>query len=148
MQADHVNRALIPAFYRFLQAEGTEKQIATGKEFDAALNTFIHLLERAEREVGGDPEVGGDLGLWMADGRLGWVDLMAGPCKLPRVDVKMTLFIAFLGLFRTKLVLSYYRGYQFPSSEKLSAYLDRLFAHPVFKRTISTDQLYIDSYER
>ena len=106
------------------------------------------MLERAEREVGGDPEVGGDLGLWMADGRLGWVDLMAGPCKPHRVDAELKPLIVFLGLLRTKLVLSYYRGYQFPSSEKLLAYLDRLFAHPVFKRTVSTDQLYIDSYER
>lgn len=52
------------------------------------------------------------------------------------------------GLFRATNVLKHYRGFSFPQSQKFKAYLERLFTNPAFKATCSTEELYIDSYER
>jgi hypothetical protein len=35
-----------------------------------------------------------------------------------------------------------------PSGKKFDAWVERLFNHPAFKGTCSTEELYIDSYER
>lgn len=75
LQSDHINRTIIPAFYRYLQAQDESTQIMTGKEFAAAIQTLVGLFNRAEDQVGGT-------GLWKADGELGWADVMVGPCKL------------------------------------------------------------------
>jgi hypothetical protein len=53
-----------------------------------------------------------------------------------------------LGLFRATNVLKYYRGFSFPPSKKFDNYLNKLFHHPAFRATCSTEQLYLDSYER
>jgi hypothetical protein len=75
LQSDHINRTLVPAFYRYLQAQDPEAQISGGKEFHAAIRYLVELFERAEREVGGT-------GLWMEGGDLGWADVIVGPCGL------------------------------------------------------------------
>lgn len=90
LQADHVNRSLVPAFYRYLQAQTEEKQIEGGKEFHVALEGLVNLLERAEREIIDPGGVSGEgeakmlqkgLGLWVPGQKdLGWADIMAGPC--------------------------------------------------------------------
>ncbi|KAF8165857.1 glutathione S-transferase [Crassisporium funariophilum] len=141
LQADFINRDLIPAFYRFLQAQTPEKQIEGGQAFHAAISGLVGLMERAEREILGGGGVQGEgelrelkkgLGVWVegADD-LGWGDVMAGPW-----------------LYRAKIVLSHYRGFELPKGEKFNGWLTRLFEHPRFKATCSTDQLYLDSYER
>lgn len=90
LQADHVNRAVVPAFYRFLQAQETETQINAGKEFHQAIETLAGLLERAEREILSGDGVSGEgerqamrkgLGLWVDGGELGWTDVMVAPCR-------------------------------------------------------------------
>lgn len=90
LQADHINRSLIPAFYRYLQAQDEEKQIQGGKEFHTALADLVKLLERAEREIlvggtGGEGEAQAlrkGLGVWVPEEKnLGWADIMAGPCE-------------------------------------------------------------------
>jgi hypothetical protein len=35
-----------------------------------------------------------------------------------------------------------------PSGKKFDAWIERLFDHPAFKSTCSTEELYLDSYER
>ena len=45
-------------------------------------------------------------------------------------------------------MLTHYRGFSFPPSSKFKAYLDRLLQHPDVQKTCSTEQLYLDSYER
>ncbi|KII84647.1 hypothetical protein PLICRDRAFT_95200 [Plicaturopsis crispa FD-325 SS-3] len=127
LQADVVNRTLVPAFYRYLQAQDLSAQIEGGKEFQGGLEQLAALFERAEKENAPDSA----LGLWREGGDLGWTDVMAGPW-----------------LFRASNVLKHYRGFELPPSTKFHAWLDRLFAHPVFKRTCSTEDLYLDSYER
>lgn len=78
LQADHVNRTLVPAFYRYLQAQESEAQVSGAQEYVAALEGLAALLERAERESD-DVRV---CGLWRHDGELGLADAMAGPCAL------------------------------------------------------------------
>jgi len=138
LQADHINRKLVPAFYRYLQAQEPSEQIDAGKGFTEAVEELVKLFERSVAETGperrsqtGDKGDPCKCGLWIEGGELGWADVMAGPW-----------------LFRATNVLKHYRGFEFPPSEKFKAYLDRLFNHPVFKKTCCTEELYLDSYER
>ncbi len=90
LQADHINRSLVPSFYRYLQAQETEKQIEYGREFHASLEGLVNILQRAEQEILGPGGTSGEgeaqalkkgLGVWIADEEnLGWSDIMAGPC--------------------------------------------------------------------
>ncbi|KAF9266111.1 hypothetical protein L218DRAFT_858433 [Marasmius fiardii PR-910] len=143
LQCDHCSRSLVPSFYRYLQAQDTEAQIQGGKEFADSIETLVSLFERTERELYVNQKSGAagegerkalraGLGLWVEGNEdINMTDVMAGPW-----------------LFRTTNVLKHYRGFQMPSGTKFSAYLDRLFNHPVFKSTCSTEDLYLDSYER
>ncbi|KAI5826203.1 glutathione S-transferase, partial [Schizophyllum commune Tattone D] len=124
LQADHVNRTLVPAFYRYLQAQDADAQIKGGQEFHETIRGLTDLFERMEREIAG-------LGLWVEGGELGYVDAMAGPW-----------------IFRASIVLKHYRGFTMPEGEKFTAWTQRLFEHPVFKSTCSTEDLYLESYER
>ncbi|KAI0674106.1 glutathione S-transferase C-terminal-like protein [Trametes maxima] len=125
LQADSVNRSLVPAFYRYLQAQDEDKQVEGAKGFVAAISGLVTLFERAERE--GYTKCG----LWHDGGSLSYADVMAAPW-----------------LFRATNVLKHYRGFVLPKGEQFRAYLERVFGHPAFKRTCSTEQLYLDSYER
>jgi glutathione S-transferase len=79
LQADHVSRTLVPAFYRFLQERDPERQMRRRDEFSAALEHLTSLLERGEREV--FAEAGQGSGLWCTNGgELNWTDVMVGPC--------------------------------------------------------------------
>ena len=42
----------------------------------------------------------------------------------------------------------HYRGFEMPKNERFNGWLTRLFEHPAFKATSSSEQLYLDSYER
>jgi glutathione S-transferase len=93
LQADHIGRTLVPAFYRYLQGQDPEKQIVEEKEFHTAIDGLVALFERAEREIlaGGGEAGAGErvalkkgLGLWIeSEGGqdLGWADVMVAPCK-------------------------------------------------------------------
>ncbi|GJE86687.1 glutathione S-transferase family protein [Phanerochaete sordida] len=125
LQADHINRNLVPAFYRYLQAQEPEKQIEGGREFISAIEGLVKLFERAAAETNTD------VGLWKEGGKLSLADVMAGPW-----------------LFRATHVLVHYRGFTLPEDAKFRAYIDRLVSHPAFKSTCSTEELYLESYER
>ncbi|CAL1709224.1 unnamed protein product [Somion occarium] len=124
LQADHVNRTLVPAFYRYLQAQEEEKQIQGAKDFVESLGGLLQLFERAGKESVST------VGLW-TEGELGLADVMAGPW-----------------IFRATNVLVHYRGFSLPEGVKFRAYVERLVSHPTFKKTCSTEDLYLDSYER
>jgi glutathione S-transferase len=49
LQVDYISRTLVPSFYRFLQAQDTERQMVYKEEFSAALERLASLLERVER---------------------------------------------------------------------------------------------------
>jgi len=140
LQCDHISRSIVPAFYRFLQAQEESAQIEGGKEFRSALEALVTLFERAECEIvqgGGAAGVGeqkalrAGLGLWLEDGDLSLSDVMVAPW-----------------IFRATNVLKHYRAFELPAGEKFGAWISRLFSHPAWKCTCSTEELYLDSYER
>lgn len=158
LQMDHVSRTIVPAFYRYLQAQDQNAQIEFGNEFVASFEGLVTLFERAEREVvdtggaAGEGEVKAlkqGLGLWVEGGELGMTDVMVGPCSFASIDYEALLMIFYLvGLYRASNVLKHYRGFMMPTGKKFDAWVERLFNHPSFKGTCSTEQLYLDSYER
>ncbi|KAI0938820.1 hypothetical protein AcV5_000418 [Taiwanofungus camphoratus] len=75
LQADHVNRSLVPAFYRYIQAQDEDTQILTGKEYVQAIEGLVKLFQRAEKEA---PTLAG---LWQEGGKLSLADVMAAPCE-------------------------------------------------------------------
>ncbi|KAJ7886757.1 thioredoxin-like protein [Mycena leptocephala] len=140
LQCDHISRSIVPAFYRFLQAQEDAAQIEAGREFRSGLETLVTMFERAEREivqgggaagVGEQKALGAGLGLWLDGGDLSLADVMVGPW-----------------IFRASNVLKHYRGFEVPTGDKFGAWISRLFAHPAFAATCSTEELYLDSYER
>lgn len=152
LQADHISRSVVPAFYRYLQAQEPDAQAQGEKDFLDGIEKLITLFERAETES----EVKSH-GLWHEGGALSLADVLVGPCGFPFPpickDPKHTFQTCLLlftpaGLFRASNVLKYYRGFSFAENAKFDTYLERLFNHPTFKATCSTEELYIDSYER
>ncbi|KAH9941268.1 glutathione S-transferase C-terminal-like protein [Epithele typhae] len=125
LQADCASRSLVPAFYRYLQAQDEAKQVEGATAFVEAIKALVALFERAEREGYTS------YGLWNEGGSLSYADVMAMPW-----------------LFRATNVLKHYRGFVMPEGERFQAYMQRLVAHPAVRRTCSTEQLYLDSYER
>src|SRR5579863_5699869 len=73
LQADHISRSLVPAFYRFLQAQDPDAQVAGMQEFTDAVEHLASLLERGEREIAAKRGPGS--GLWHEDGELNWTDV-------------------------------------------------------------------------
>ncbi|KAF7290923.1 Glutathione transferase [Mycena chlorophos] len=140
LQCDHVNRAIVPSFYRFLQAQDPAAQITAGQEFRKAIEDLTVLLERAEKDVLGRGGVAGvgeqtalgvGLGLYGGTGQLSLTDVMVGPW-----------------LFRASNVLKHYRAFEMPEGERFRTWTTRIFENPAFKATCSTEELYLDSYER
>ena len=144
LQCDHVNRSIIPAFYRYLQAQEIDAQIESGKEFLGGIETLITLFERAEKES--EDRM---CGLWNKNGELSLADVLVAPCMFFQYSsARVMQQQHILGLFRATNALKHYRGFSFPPSKRFSIYLDKLLQHPAFKMTCSTEQLYLDSYER
>ncbi|KAE9389357.1 hypothetical protein BT96DRAFT_834997 [Gymnopus androsaceus JB14] len=123
LQCDHINRSVVPAFYRYLQAQDQAAQIKGGQEFHESIKASGS-GERKALAIG--------LGLWVNENEdIGLTDVMIGPW-----------------FYRATNVLKHYRGFVFPEGEKFNKWLNKLFAHPDFKGTCSTEDLYLDSYER
>ncbi|KAL0958209.1 hypothetical protein HGRIS_000370 [Hohenbuehelia grisea] len=104
LQADHISRNLVPAFYRLLQAQDLEAQVQGAKEYYIALEGVVNLFERAEEEIISAGGVSGEgerraltigLGLWVEGGDLGWADVMAGPCELHIFQMTVMLNLGF-----------------------------------------------------
>lgn len=148
---------MVPAFYQFLHSKTEEKQEEARKQYIGALEGLVELFERAERETTHSLSCG----LWRENGgRLGMVDVMLGPCEcsvalimfescMHIVRIQTSLFSRLcLGLLRSTNVLKQYRNFAFPANDKFSGWIKRLFEHPSFAATCSTDDLYLDSYRR
>lgn len=54
----------------------------------------------------------------------------------------------FPGIFRATNVLTHYRGFTLPEGDKFKTYVNRLINDSAFKKTCSTEELYLESYER
>ncbi|KAG9019029.1 hypothetical protein FRB90_007201 [Tulasnella sp. 427] len=118
LEADKINRTFVPAFYRFLQAQETAKQIQFGKEFFDGLEAFAKAM---------DPE-----GPFFSGSELGFVDIMIAPWAY-RVNNVLKHYRGF------ELP---------PNKGRYEKWADAVFSHPAFLATCSTEDLYIDSYAR
>jgi glutathione S-transferase len=85
LQADYISRTLVPSFYRFLQAQDTERQMVYKEEFSAALEHLASLLER--QQVFAVTGLGTGSELWSESGVLNWTDVMVGPCEFAYADL-------------------------------------------------------------
>ncbi|KAK7468564.1 hypothetical protein VKT23_003068 [Stygiomarasmius scandens] len=143
LQSHHVDHSIVPAFFLCLMPQDPEKQHQGRKQFLSALDGLVELFERTEKEILGElasstaeeekrKVLMKGLGLWV-DGNedLGLTDVMVGPY-----------------IFRATNVLKHYRGFEMPPGEKFARWTTKLLNHPDFENTCSTDDLYLDSYER
>lgn len=115
---DHINRHIIPTFYRFLQAQDPHDQVKHATE----LRTEIGKLVDAADPVG-PFFLGQDLGF---------------------VDVQIAPWVV-----RLKKVLAPYRGWPEPEEgSRWKGWVDAIEGNLSVQATTSTDELYLDSYER
>ena len=109
---------MTPAFYYYLQAQTPDKQIEHGNELKTALT---QLVEAA------DPT-----GPFFLGGSISYVDAVVAPW-----------------LLRMRRVLKPYRAWPMPEEgSRLGQWIKALEDDPRVKGTTSTDELYLDSYER
>ncbi|CAO1619571.1 unnamed protein product [Sympodiomycopsis kandeliae] len=125
----HLNNTLVPSFYRFLQAQEEKKQIEHGKEFLDNIQWFQDTLQ--ENDAGGDS---GDF--FAGSKQIGWVDVMIAPWA-----------------FRATNVLKHFRALGLdatfpPKTSRYGKWAAAVFSTEAFKRTTSTEDLYLDSYAR
>ena len=92
----------------------------------------------------------GSLGLWLEQGELNYTDAMIAPCTSNAWHLKWEEYSrrAFTGLLRSEKVLKPYRNFVQPDNTKYRAWLGRVLDHPAVRATTSTDDLYLDSYQR
>ncbi|KXT03574.1 hypothetical protein AC578_10021 [Pseudocercospora eumusae] len=118
LSSDHINRHIIPLFYKYLQAQDPDDQVKFAGELKGQI---AKLVEVADKD-----------GPFFFGSEMGFVDVQLAPW-----------------IVRLEKVLKPYRGW--PDAEPGSRW-DRwvravVEAEPV-KKTTSTDDLYLDSYER
>jgi len=116
--ADHVNRNIVPGFYRLLQAQEQTKQTEHAQE----LTTEIAKLVDAAHPQG--PFFSGPV--------ISYVDISVAPW--------------FLRLSR--VLQPYRGWSRAGSSSRLGLWLDALEANEAVRNTTSDDRLYLESYER
>lgn len=124
LAVDKANRNLIPSFYRYLQAQETEKQLEGAKEFTGHLSDFLKSCPP------------GSTGFWDGKG-LSIVDCTVAPW-----------------LFRATNVLHHFRGFNAEKVlepevlKRWKSWSDAVFQLEAFKATTSDTDLYLDSYVR
>ncbi|KAI9674739.1 MAG: hypothetical protein M1817_001643 [Caeruleum heppii] len=116
--SDHINRNIVPLFYKCLQAQELDKQV----EHAEALKTEIAKLVDAA-----DPQ-----GPFFLGSSLSFVDVQFAPWML-----------------RLSRVLKPYRGWPDPEEgSRWGLWVEAIEGNEHIQATTSTDDLYLDSYER
>ncbi|KAJ6171109.1 hypothetical protein N7470_000176 [Penicillium chermesinum] len=116
--ADHINRNIVPAFYRVLQEQDQQKQIENAQELQEAFDKLI---------VAADP-----CGPFFMGSQPSFVDIQAAPWVL-----------------RLSRVLKPYRGWPDPEpGTRWASWVAAINSDEHIQATTSTDELYLDSYER
>ncbi|CAN9161835.1 unnamed protein product [Alternaria sp. RS040] len=116
--SDHVNRNIIPWFYKLLQSQDSNDQVSHAKELRDQIGKLVDAA---------DPD-----GPFFLGPQISFVDVQIAPWVL-----------------RLRRVLGPYRGW--PEAEEGSRWkrwIDAIEADRSVKMTTSTDELYLDSYER
>jgi glutathione S-transferase len=116
--AAQVNKNIIPGYYRYLQAQETEKQKEYAVDFK---NQITKLVDAADAT-----------GPFFLGPEIGFVDVQFAPWML-----------------RLSRVLKPYRGWPDPEAgSRWAKWIEAIEANEAVKATTSTDDLYLDSYER
>lgn len=116
--ADHINRNIIPLFYKFLQAQDPSDQTTHAKDFTEQTGKLIDAA---------DPT-----GPFFLGSQLSFVDVQIAPWVV-----------------RLKRVLGPYRNWPEPEEgSRWKRWVDAIEAEQSVRMTTSSDELYLDSYER
>ncbi|KAK4540575.1 hypothetical protein LTR36_009105 [Oleoguttula mirabilis] len=117
--SDHINRHIIPIFYRYLQAQDAEDQAKFAKELTEQIAKLVSAADKK-----GPFFLSGD--------------------HMSFVDVQMAPWVIRLGK-----VLTPYKGWPEPEpGSRWEKWVRAIESAEPVKKTTSTDQLYLDSYER
>lgn len=115
---DHINRKILPHFYAYLQAQEPEKQAEEGSAFKAEIEKLVKAA---------DPT-----GPFFLGPNLSFVDIQFAPWVI-----------------RLNKVLKPYRGWPEPDpNSRWAKWIKAIEEDTFVKSTTSTDELYLDSYER
>ncbi|KAL8843495.1 MAG: hypothetical protein Q9176_002108 [Flavoplaca citrina] len=115
---DHINRHIVPAFYNYLQAQEMSMQIENASKLQNEISKLI--------------DVAHPNGPYFLGTELSYVDVQIAPW-----------------IIRMRRVLTPYRGWPEPEAgSRWALWVDAIENNPHVKATTSTDDLYLDSYER
>jgi glutathione S-transferase len=113
-----INRNIIPAFYHYIQAQDSSKQAEKAQELKTQINK---LVEAADKD-----------GPFFLGPKLGFVDVQFAPWVV-----------------RLNRVLKPYRGWPDPEpGSRFGKWVQAIEDNEFVRATTSTDELYLDSYER
>ncbi|KAL9101097.1 MAG: hypothetical protein Q9163_003612 [Psora crenata] len=116
--ADHINRKIVPQFYGLLQAQEPEKQVEHATQLKSELGKIIEAT---------DPS-----GPFFLGPHISFVDVQFAPW-----------------IIRFRRVLTPYRDWPEPEpGSRWAAWVNAVENNEGVRSTTSTDQLYLDSYER
>ncbi|KAI9814429.1 MAG: hypothetical protein M1827_003285 [Pycnora praestabilis] len=116
--SDHINRNIIPTFYRYIQSQETSDQIAHATELK---DTIAKLVNAAHQH-----------GPFFLGPSISFVDVQLAPWML-----------------RMGRVLKPYRGWPDPEpGSRWARWMEAIEGEESVRSTTSTDELYLDSYER
>ncbi|GKZ55265.1 hypothetical protein AnigIFM49718_011627 [Aspergillus niger] len=115
---DFINRHIVPNFYRVLQEQDTHKQITNAQELRDAFNTLVGAADAQ--------------GPFFLGAQISFVDVQVAPW-----------------IIRLRRALKPYRGWPDPEpGSRWGAWVDAIENNEHIQATTSTDELYLDSYER
>ncbi|KAE8443076.1 hypothetical protein EG329_002399 [Mollisiaceae sp. DMI_Dod_QoI] len=116
--SDHINRRIVPAFYHLLQAQEFNKQAENTKKLQ---DEIAKIVEQC------DPQ-----GPFFLGPHISFVDIQFAPWMI-----------------RLTRVMKHYRGWPDPTpGSRWGRWLDAIETNEHVRNTTSSDDLYIDSYER
>jgi glutathione S-transferase len=115
---DHLNRKIIPLFYRYLQAQDTEKQLEYAAEYKAEIDK---LVEAADKE-----------GPFFLGKDLSFVDVQFAPWMVRH----------------SRVLKPYRGWPDAEPGSRWAKWIEAIENDPSVKNTTSGDHLYLDSYER
>lgn len=116
--SDHINRNIIPCFYRYLQAQEQDDQVKFASELTEGIKKLV--------------EAADNTGPYFLGASLTFVDVQLAPW-----------------IVRLQRVLKPYRGWPDPEpGSRWAKWVDAIEQTEAVRKTTSTDQLYLDSYER
>lgn len=116
--SDHINRKILPHFYGLLQAQDTTKQVEHASELKSEIQKIVEAA---------DPS-----GPFFLGPHISFVDVQFAPW-----------------IIRLRKVLTPYRGWPDPEpGSRWATWINAIENNEGVRATTSTDELYIDSYER